>query len=703
MAFDAEAAKAAGYTDAEIADHLASARGYDVAGARRSGYSDTDIVQHLSGSSPLSRSIPLPPPEPPGPPPSALSAAARGVVRGVTLGANDEIKGAIAGVGGLFTGEGFGAAYERGRDAERAADRAADAAHPYLGAAGQLYGGVGGAVAGGAAAGATGLTALGTRALAPVNALLRSVPGGQAVGAAARVVGSGAAGGGAAGFLEGQGGMSARLENAGQGAALGGVAGGVLGAGVRLGGAVAGRVGHVLGLRDANVAAERQILRAMGRSGVDVDDAAARLAAAGNDPVALVDVGGRNTVNLGRVAANTPGEAMETADQMVQMRRLGRPDRLMAAGDQAFGGGSGTDIATRIEATRVARSAAADPLYDRVRAFGPVDDPEVTESLMRLPDRVFGQATEFARLDGRAPERLIVNGENGRQLSRVPTMEDLDHVAQALGDEIDAARRAGNNGLARALTQRREALVGRLDDVVVDPNTGERIYAQARAAWAGPSAQLEATEAGRTALRTDRDVVAQQMQAPQEVQDAYRLGAGRDFADRVSDPGRASGAARLMLEDGQMQARLNALLAPQARNALNDRLRREVEMTAVERAVSPRAGSQTAAIQAAGEDMGRDPMGPIATALWQATSGQPMQALRTIGADAWRRGAQGINPATSDALANRLFATDPAARAAVVGQIRNRLLMDRAQAELYRSRMRPALQGVGVVSGLAVD
>lgn len=48
MAFDVEAARKAGYTDAEIAAHLAKSRGYDLAGAKKSGYSDSEVIAHLS-------------------------------------------------------------------------------------------------------------------------------------------------------------------------------------------------------------------------------------------------------------------------------------------------------------------------------------------------------------------------------------------------------------------------------------------------------------------------------------------------------------------------------------------------------------------------------------------------------------------------------------------------------------------------------
>lgn len=50
MAFDIAAAKKEGYSDAEIADHLAKQKGFDIAGARKEGYSDAELLSHLSGS-----------------------------------------------------------------------------------------------------------------------------------------------------------------------------------------------------------------------------------------------------------------------------------------------------------------------------------------------------------------------------------------------------------------------------------------------------------------------------------------------------------------------------------------------------------------------------------------------------------------------------------------------------------------------------
>lgn len=47
--FDAEAARKAGYSDAEIAEYLASQHQFDAKAARKAGYSDTELIAHLVG------------------------------------------------------------------------------------------------------------------------------------------------------------------------------------------------------------------------------------------------------------------------------------------------------------------------------------------------------------------------------------------------------------------------------------------------------------------------------------------------------------------------------------------------------------------------------------------------------------------------------------------------------------------------------
>ena len=49
--FDVEGARAAGYTDAEIADFLADEEAFDAAAAREAGYTDAEIIGYISGPS----------------------------------------------------------------------------------------------------------------------------------------------------------------------------------------------------------------------------------------------------------------------------------------------------------------------------------------------------------------------------------------------------------------------------------------------------------------------------------------------------------------------------------------------------------------------------------------------------------------------------------------------------------------------------
>lgn len=51
MGFDIEGARKAGYSDTEIADHLAEQNKFDAAGARQGGYGDAEIIAHLTGGS----------------------------------------------------------------------------------------------------------------------------------------------------------------------------------------------------------------------------------------------------------------------------------------------------------------------------------------------------------------------------------------------------------------------------------------------------------------------------------------------------------------------------------------------------------------------------------------------------------------------------------------------------------------------------
>lgn len=108
MTFDVEGAKKAGYSDADIANHLAKQNGFDLDGARKSGYTDADVVGHLRKGSPTASSARSPA--------TAVTAPAdAGSKPGKTLSA-------LAGLGTGVGNTALGAQYWVGRGLRRLAD-----------------------------------------------------------------------------------------------------------------------------------------------------------------------------------------------------------------------------------------------------------------------------------------------------------------------------------------------------------------------------------------------------------------------------------------------------------------------------------------------------------------------------------------------------------------------------------------------------
>jgi hypothetical protein len=635
-----------------------------------------------------------------------IDSTGRQVAQGATFGLMDEISA------GLRTGAGLWGNYGETLAQERARDDTFRQDHPVVSAVANIAGGVAGP---GRALGVLNINPA-QRAASAATQFLRS---GLARGTAA-----GAAGGALAGAGESEG-VGGRLAGAAEGGALGGVLGGALGAGLTAGGQVAGRVLDFTGLRNPQIAADRQILRALERDNdarvkqglprLDPADLMRQPQGPGLPPqspdMTLADMGGRNTVNLGAAAANTPGAAQEAADVMVQGRRMGRPDRVAGAVDDALGGGGGTRVADDVAALQQRRAAEAQPRYEaafnrivpteeeaaRVARF--VNDP-IGQAAMQRGLRVI-EVEHLARNEPFNPAMFGVRrGENG-QFELVEGFRNLrlmDAVKRGYDEIVEGFRdstsgRLNLNQYGRAVNEARVSYVRDLRDMY--PR-----YAGALDAWAGPSRSLDAISRGRQALRTDRDIVDRVVAdlSPSD-REFFRIGVGRAITDATADPARAVTFARRLIEDRQMQARLQTIIPDPAQRAqFTAALQREVEMAAVERAVSPRAGSQTARLQAGQDDMAVDPPGGMLAALLTGnTRGAIGQGLSSL----YRR-TQGINSSTADALAQRLLNTNQDANAETIRRLIGQRATDEQSARVNAALLARALRGVGVGAGFQV-
>jgi hypothetical protein len=686
--------------------------------------------------------------------PSVLGSMVRGIERGAFAESNDEAKGLQTGLGSMLSGEGYSAGYERGRDKSRAQDNLDDETNPIATGAGQVIGAVGGAMAAAPLAAATGLTRLAgvaapyvARAAAPViapiaaqlNPLLARLP--QWVNTTAKVSGGGAVSGGVGGFNEGEGGFGARLQNGAEGLALGAVAAPVIAGGANAAVGTARRALNATGLRDPDAVAERLLLRAVERDApqgrpvaTEIDRMGAQLdPAVGTtgpalptrpNELILPDVGGENMTNLAAVASNTPGQAKTMAATAVNARRGASPERIAGAVDDGLGGGGGTRVADEVGALREERSTGAAPLYERAfqrRVPQTVQDRIDPLVSSNEGQNALGHAVTILEREGRAahlrsgdPADLfdpaamgLVRAEDGGWMlqGRMENMRLVDAVKRGMDDMLEqyrdpVTRRLPNTEAVRALDGQRAAYVAYLRG---HPHL--QPYARALDAWAGPSRSLDAVDQGRQSLKLDRDVVAGIVQRMQPADmDFFRIGFGRAITDAASDPRNAPEVARKLLEDRQMQERLrHAIPDPAQRAQFAAAMEQEVLMKRTSDAVNPRAGSPTGRLATGGADMEIDPPSGLVQGGLAAVERGSLFGATARGLRALHTRGEGHNPATSTALANRLFSMDPAQQAATIAQLRNRLMLDQLGAVRGRAIARPVLRGLGTAAGMQAE
>ena len=120
-------------------------------------------------------------------------------------------------------------------------------------------------------------------------------------------------------------------------------------------------------------------------------------------------------------------------------------------------------------------------------------------------------------------------------------------------------------------------------------------------------------------------------------------------------------------------------------------------MASVDSAINPRAGSHSQRLKMSEDDAAIDPPGGLVAALLM---GRPMEAARQ-GVQSVTRRAQGISNSTADALASRLYTTDPAEISAITQRLQAVQAKDVKNAPMYRGLASRLLQSGGVAAGLS--
>lgn len=481
---------------------------------------------------------------------SVLNAIRTGGEQGATFGWGDEIRGLHeasgmpAGLAATFPGlspmvggarmlmgdQGAQGRYDTTVAQERQAIADAQRQHPYITGGSEIAGGV--------------------AATLPLGGLVGAARG---LPALLRFTGLGAAQGAVQGAGTATGGVMDRLPATGTGAAVGAAVGAALPYAI----SGAARVGQ--GVRnlfspEANVAYDmgRALLRD-GDTAQSLAQRAGQLASDRPGVATLADAGGENVKGLVERVAQTPGAGRTTVVPALTGRQQGQMNRI--ADDLRDFTGTRQTAMQAVDQTMAARSQASKPLYDQAMNFNAQSAPEVVTAWEGATGTGWGRS-----ILGSADFRKTLQTEYGIANPKdAPLMVQIDAWKKEVDGIVGEAVRGGNSRRAQVLSQMRDRVVQAVDDA-------NPAYAQARAAWAGPTRYMEAVEEGRNILSprvSAEELAARVQKLSGGEQEAYRIGAVSSIIGRMgNDPAKLADMTKY-LRSPEVRAKIAAIMPDQ--------------------------------------------------------------------------------------------------------------------------------------------
>lgn len=346
------------------------------------------------------------------------------------------------------------------------------------------------------------------------------------------------------------------------------------------------------------------------------------------DGAVVADAGGQNTRQLLDTLATLPGKTKPAVESLIHARQAGRAGRMVSAAERSMGT-NGERLAPNLARWIDERQTAAAPLYDRLYRVQVQPDRALSE-LVDAADQlgITRTARDMATAD-RIPFTLDPRS------TQPFSMRDLDLVKQALDTKIASKVDKLNGGLTpegASLMRLKAALIDKLDEVTT--GQGGSLYRQAREAFAGPSALMDAARSGRTAMQKDGVAIGEMMDglSTSELQ-AFRVGAFESLRTKL---GREGGQTEIlkMWKEPATSEKLRAMFgSEQAFRQFAAEAAREGRLKALE---SVGRGSQTAARQYGAGDLDVAALAEAGQAANSATSGNLLGMLTAAG-NGWNR------------------------------------------------------------------
>ncbi len=649
-------AKAAGYSDAQIATHLAESPefGGKVKAATAAGYKPEEIVSHLAGAPAAPRAAGG------SPAPSAGKALADGVAgfaAGAGAGFGKLVLGAqrFAGKGLVALGDATSSAptlsdlvtgnkptsmlgragkwlvddADAGKAKLEGENAPYKAASPLANGAGE----VGGSIVATLPVG--GMLPNALRAAAGAKTVIGIMP------RAAQAAGVGAVYGGITGTAgSGADTVGGMLADGARSAATGAAFGGASTPAAAVVGAVGSNVAQRLSKTSAAEYAKQKVAEALARDARGtlatggftnpLTQVAARFSKLGDEAV-LADAGGRNTNQLLDTLAILPGRTKEAAYNLLRQRTAGVGDRMRTAAEEALDT-QGQRLPATVESLIARRQRDSAPLYNQLRNTDIVPSAELAEIMKHAEDlgvTKLGREIATARqmpftLDAAKPAKW--------------NMGDLDHVKQGV-DQVLSSRKAMNQDgtltpLGNAYQDLKNKLVAELDSATTNRQTGESLYRNAREAFSAPSQLIDAANAGKLAINRDEASIMSTMRgmSDNELQ-AFRIGAFEGLRAKLGTQGGQTSIMNMWKEPAT-QEKLKAVFGDlRSYREFAASVAKEAQL---KRLQSVGQGSQTAARQAGMGDLDLAAMTDLGHGAAALKAGNVLSAVGSA-KNAWNR------------------------------------------------------------------
>ena len=365
---------------------------------------------------------------------------------------------------------------------------------------------------------------------------------------------------------------------------VGGVFGGAIGAGAKAAGAGVRALGDWLAREypeNVMTQAVKKILKRMGQDqaaggptatqAIDLINEANQIGpGASHKPVTLTDVGGENVKALAGNVARQSGESRNITRSFLEERDQGAAPRIQADIDQYIHGGPSMHQTT--QALIEARSAEARPLWNEVRQMQGVWSPRL-QQFVEDPSIRAGMARgyEIERLESLAENRpfdptqmgVDLDNEGNIRMIQSPNMRVLHMGKMGLDAMIADERNEITGRLSQrgvALDRVRRAYLNEIDSL---DRTG--IYRQARQAWEGPSASMDAVRAGRAAFTSSPEEIAEEFNGLSPAnQEFYRIGVADNIRERLMKTGVSGDEAKAIIKNPWMRDQMRPIFRSEA-------------------------------------------------------------------------------------------------------------------------------------------